>query len=163
MPAHLKQHHRTGYWYLVDGYSTKSLKTKSKTEAQARLKQYTRGKFGLNPVPTVGEYYQRWIETKVAPLVRPGAEKDYKINFNAHILPKFKHTCLSDIKYADIVEFRKELCRGRAIKTVKNILTVFRSLYGDAQREYAELQGKQPFSLKWQREIKERPDPFTAE
>ena len=73
MPAHIMQHPKTKYWYLVGGYLTKSLKTKSKGEAHARLKQYSRGKFGLNPVPTVGEYYTRWIETKVAPIVRPGA------------------------------------------------------------------------------------------
>jgi integrase len=162
MPAHIKQHGKTGYWYLVDGYLTKSLKTKSKGEAQARLKQYGRGKFGLNPVPTVGEYYKRWIETKVAPLVRRSAEMGYKYNFGAHILPKFKHMSLSDIAYPDIVEFRKDLLHQRSMKTVKNILSIFHSLYADAQREYVELQGKQPFALKWQRQIKERPDPFSA-
>jgi len=162
MPAHLKQHCKTGYWYLHDGYYAKSLKTKSKTEAQARLKQYTRGKFGLNPVPTVGDYYKRWIETKVAPLVRLSAERGYKYNFGAHILPRFKHMSLSDIAYPDIVEFRKDLLNRRSMKTVKNILSIFHSLYADAQREYVELQGKQPFALKWQRQIKERPDPFSA-
>jgi integrase len=147
---------------LHDGFYGKSLKTKSKTEAEARLKQYNRGKFGLKPIPTVGEYYKQWIETKVPPLVRPSAAKDYKTTFNAHILPRFRHVSLAALDHAEIADFRNRLMGGRSIKTVKNIISTFRSMYADAQRDHTDLQGRQPFALKWQRQIKERPDPFTA-
>jgi len=163
MPAHIHKSRKSGYWYLIDARLEKSLKTKSKTEAEARLKQYNRGKFGLHPIPTIGEYYKRWIETKVPPLVRPSAAKDYTITFNAHILPKFKHMGLANLDYGQILDFRNQLLKGRSIKTVKNIITTFRSMYSDAQREHTDLQGRQPFALKWQRQIKEKPDPFTAE
>ena len=66
MPAHVKKHSLSGYYYLHDGYYGKSLKTKSKSEAEARLKPYNRGKFGLKPIPTVGEYYKQWIEPRSA-------------------------------------------------------------------------------------------------
>jgi len=51
---------------------------------------------------------------------------------------------------------------GWSIKTVKNIISTFRSMYSDAQRDHTDLWGRQPFALKWQRQIKERPDPFTS-
>lgn len=136
MPAHIKQHSRSGYWYLHDGFYGKSLKTKNKTEAEARLKQYNRGKFGLKPIPTVGEYYKRWIETKVPPLVRPSAAKDYKYTFNKHILPRFRHVSLSNLGHAEISDFRNQLLGGRSIKTIKNIICAFRALYSEAQREH---------------------------
>jgi len=163
MPAHLNKHVRSGYYYVVDGYYEKSLKTKSKTEAEAKLKQYNRGKFGLKPIPTVGQYYETWIKSKVPPLVRPSAAKNYQIGFTAHILPKFKHVSLGVLSHGDIVEFRNELMKGRSMKTVKNILSVFRVLYTDAQGDHEELQAKQPFHLKWQRQITEKPDPFTIQ
>jgi|GEM_PF-2817347 len=53
MPAHLKQN-KYGVYYLVDGFLNKSLKTKTKREAEARLRQYRDGKFGLDSIPTVG-------------------------------------------------------------------------------------------------------------
>jgi integrase len=162
MPAHIKPHPRTGYYYLIDGFYSKSLKTKSKSEAQARLKQHNRGKFGLNPVPTVGEYYETWIQTKSPPLVRASLEDDYKITFKAHILPAFRNVSLADLTAERVIEFRGKLLKGRSVKTVKNIIHAFRALYSDAQRQHPDLQGRTPFSLKWPREQKEKPDPFTA-
>jgi hypothetical protein len=55
MPAHIKQN-KYGVWYLVDGYLCKSLKTKTKREAEVRLKQYQHGKFGMVDTPTVQQF-----------------------------------------------------------------------------------------------------------
>ena len=63
MPAHIKQN-KYGVWYLVDGYRNYSLRTKTKREAAARLKQYNEGKFGLTPVSTDGKFYEDWIKNK---------------------------------------------------------------------------------------------------
>ena len=63
MSAHLKRN-KFGYYCLVDGYRNYSLKTKMKREAEARLRQYREGKFGLTPVPTVQKFYDEWIEKK---------------------------------------------------------------------------------------------------
>src|SRR5262245_52702908 len=113
MPAHLKQN-EYGYFYLFDGFHRQSLRTKSKREAEARLRQYCRGKFGLTPVPTVGRYYAQWITHQVPPLARKSAEKNYKITFKAHVLPKFGHVSLTDLGHREIVEFRADLLKGRS-------------------------------------------------
>ena len=46
MPAHIifKEGNGKNGYYLVDGYRVRSLKTKSKREAEAKLKEYTRGR-----------------------------------------------------------------------------------------------------------------------
>src|SRR5262245_66689067 len=77
-------------WYLVDGYLDKSLKTKSKTQAEQLLKQYMQGKLNLLPCPTVQEFYDGWIERQVPPLVRRSRVRDHKQAFKKHILPRFE-------------------------------------------------------------------------
>ena len=136
MPAHLKQN-EYGYWYLIDGFLNKSLKTKSKREAQVRLKQYNEGKFSLTPTPTVQKFYDEWIAKKIPPLVRKSQAKNYRQAFTKHILPRFKHTMLSDIKTKNLSEFQAKLIgKGLAIKTARNILDAsFRALYRDARVE----------------------------
>ena len=69
MPAHLKQN-KFGVFYRVDGYLNKSLKTKTKRYAEARLRQYLDGRYNVGAIPTVQKYYDSWIEQKVPPLVR---------------------------------------------------------------------------------------------
>src|SRR6185503_7130978 len=123
MPAHLKQN-KFGVWYLVDGYLCKSLKTKTKREADVRLKQYNQGKFSPIELPTVKEFYETWIRQKIPPLVRPSLAADYRQAFNAHILPRFGHFRLSHIKTRDLVDFQAELIAKKelAVKTVRNII-----------------------------------------
>src|ERR1044071_872856 len=108
MPAHLKQN-SYGYWYLVDGFLNKSLKTKVEREAKVRLKQYNEGRFSMASVPTVQKFYDEWILRKVTPLVRDSLTREYKHAFRKHILPRFKHTVLTDIRTKDLVEFQAEL------------------------------------------------------
>jgi integrase len=166
MPAHLKQN-KFGVWYLVDGYLCKSLKTKTKREADVRLKQYQQGKFGLVQTPTVGKFYDEWIAMKIPPLVRESRAKDYRQAFNAHILPRFRHTVLSGIKTKDLGQFQAELiAKGLAVKTCRNIIDgSFRAMYRDARIEIGgDLEGKDPFiDIAWPRLPKTKPDPFTAE
>src|SRR5262249_3172889 len=100
MPAHLKQN-KYGVWYLVDGFLNKSHRTKTKREAEARLRQYRDGKFGLDPMPTVGAYFEKWILTKVPPLYRRALERDYRLAFKAHILKRFTHVRLDQLNTGD--------------------------------------------------------------
>ncbi len=166
MPAHLKQN-KYGVWYLVDGYLCRSLKTKVKREADVRLKQYQQGKFGLIQTPTVQQFYDEWIARKIPPLVRESQAKDYRQAFNAYILPRFRHTVLSDIKTKDLGKFQAELIdKGLAVKTCRNIIDgSFRVMYRDARIEIGgDLEGKDPFiDIQWPRQPKTKPDPFTAE
>jgi hypothetical protein len=150
----------------VDGATRLSLKTSKKGLAEHRLEEYIKGKYGLKPTPTVGEFYSRWIQTKVEPLCRRALVKDYRIHFSAYILPAFKHIRLAAMSTKDLNDFRvKCLRRGLAVKTVRNIIDAsFRAMYRDARVEIEVLQGKDPFiDIQWPRLPRKKPDPFTAE
>jgi hypothetical protein len=110
MPAHIKQRKDRGStWYLVDGSLMRSLETTKKGLAEHLLKEYIRGKYGLKPTPTVQEYFDKWIDTKIEPLFRRAQVRDYTQHFNAYILPKFKAMRLAAMGTGDLVEFRVEL------------------------------------------------------
>jgi hypothetical protein len=58
MPAHIvRRSDCAGTFYLVDGERVKSLKTKTRRYAEAMLRQYLDGMYGLLPVPTMGVFY----------------------------------------------------------------------------------------------------------
>jgi integrase len=117
------------------------------------------------PTPTVAEFYDRWILTKVEPLYRRTTVRDYRVHFKAHILPAFKHVRLAEISTKDLNEFRVKLLKRLAVKTARNIIDgSFRAMYRDARFELETLQGKDPFmDIQWPRLPRKRPDPFTAE
>ncbi len=164
MPAHLKR--RDSIWYLVDGQIRISLKTSKKGLAEHRLEQYIRGKYGLEPTPTVEDFFERWIQGKVEPLYRRSTISDYRFSFKAYILPAFKHMQLAAITTRDLNDFRVALLkRGLAVKTARNIIDAhFRALYRDSRIEIEVLQGKDPFiDIHWPRLPRKKPDPFSAE
>jgi integrase len=163
LAPHLKR--RGSQWYVADGIHRKSLKTDKKGLAEYRFRQYVEGTYGMAPTPTVQEFYERWIETKVEPLYRRALVRDYRIHFNAYILPAFKHVRLAAISTRDLNEFRVKLLKRLAVKTARNIIDAsFRAMYRDARIEIEVLQGKDPFiDIQWPRLPKKKPDPFTAE
>ena len=167
MPAHIKRRKDRGStYYLVDGSRIESLKTTKKGIAEHLLKEYIKGKYGLEPTPMVQDYFDKWIETKIEPLFRRAQVRDYKQHFNAYILPKFKAVRLAAIGTGDLTDFRVELLkRGLSVKTVRNIIdSSFRALYRDARAQIEELKGRDPFiDIQWPRTQREKPDPFTAE
>jgi integrase len=184
MAAHIKRRKDRGdfIYYLIDGDMRRSLKTTSKGIAQELLKQYNRGKFSVDPLPTVKVFYSRWISTKIEPLYRRAQARDYADHFRKHILAKWtdsqKHVRdfgpmrLDALKTTDLVEFRiallnKDTPGGTklSMKTCRNIIDgSFRAMFRDARGEYTELQGYDPFlHLQWQKSQREKPDPFTAE
>ena len=165
MPAHLKAN-KYGYYYLVDGFINKSLRTKSRAEAEARLKQYNQGKYILKQLPTVGEYYRTWMARKIEPLYRRGQIREYKYQFKLHILPRFEQVRLSEVRTRHLRDFQVELLgKGLAVKTVRNIVDgSFRALYRDARADHEELEGRDPFiDVEWPKVAAAKPDPFTAE
>lgn len=175
MPPHVKRRKdRDGSWYLIDGRIVKSLKTKVRRYAEARLDQYIRGKFSLGPKITVGEYYERWIETKKEPMVRKSAVRDYRQAFLKYILPACGDKALCSVSLRTLQTLRDRLLTfggmkngGRAgplsLKTVKNILAgSFRALWKDAMIE--EIVDRDPFiALQWPAPERLPPDPFTLE
>jgi integrase len=177
MAAHIKKRKdRRSVWYLVDGAEIRSLKTTKKGVAEQLLKKYIQGKYSLSPLPTVKEYYDKWIKAKIPPLFRPAQKRDYEQHFSKHILAKwtdseghvrkFGTMRLDVIGTGDLVEFRTVLlAKGLTVKTARNIIdSSFRALYRDARAECRELQGYDPFlSVQWPRSQREKPDPFTAE
>src|SRR5262249_31381359 len=144
----------------------KSLRTNKKLLAEFRLREYIQGKFGMAPTPTVEQFYEKWIETKIEPLYRRSLVRDYRIHFQAYILPVMKHLRLAAITTKDLNELRGSLLkRGLAVKTVRNALDgSFRAMYRDARIEFDSLQGRDPFlDVQWPRLPRNKPDPFTAE
>jgi len=167
LAAHIKQRKdRDSIWYLVDGAVTKSLKTNKKGIAQYLLEQYIKGKYGLTPTPTVGEFYERWIGTKVEPLFRRSQIRDYCQHFNCYIIPKFKDMRLTAVGAGNLTEFRAGLLRkGLSVKTCRNIIDgSFRALYRDARAEIDELKGRDPFvDIQWPLIQRQQPDPFVPD
>lgn len=164
MPPHIiKRKDRSSMWYLVDGEINRSLKTKSKGIAESLLKDYSRGKYGFGQaVVTVGQFYERWIETKREPMVRRSTVQDYRQHFNAYVLPAFEDIDMRKVGLPELSGFKSRLLTsGLSAKTVRNIIDAsFRSLWRDAMAE--EIVTNNPFAaLKWVRAQRARPDPFT--
>jgi integrase len=144
----------------------KSLKTRSKTYAEALLKQYNQGKLSLDPCPTVKEFYDKWIEQQVPPLVRRSRTRDHRQAFNKHILPRFGAMALKDVKTGELRVWQAELLKtGLKVKSVRNILdSSFRALYRDARSEIEALEGKDPFlDIKWPKVKRLPPDPLSLD
>jgi integrase len=167
LAPHIKQRKDRGStYYLVDGGLIRSLKTTKKGLAEHRLKEHIKGKYGLNPTPTVKEFFDSWILKKIEPLFRRSQVRDYNQHFNTYILPKFRQIRLLAVGTADLTDFRVELLRkGLSVKTARNIIDgSFRALYRDARAEIDELKGRDPFiDVQWPAMPRRRPDPFTAE
>ena len=120
----------------------------------------------MRPTPTVKEFYERWIETKVEPLFRRALIRDYKQAFKCYVLPVFGNMRLSAIGNRELNEFRLSLLRkGLAVKTCRNVIDgSFRAMYRDARAELDELKGKDPWiDLHWPVTSREKPDPFEPE
>lgn len=165
MPPHIKKRRdRSETFYLIDGRLIRSLKTRVRRLAEARLDQYIRGKFDLGPKETLRQYYERWIETKKEPLVRRSLVRDYRQHFGAYLLPELGHLALASIGVGELQRLRaKLLAAGLAPKTVKNVIaSSLRAFWKDAMGE--QLIDRDPFgALKWPRSSRQPPDPFTAE
>ena len=159
MPAHLINRKDCGdTYYLVDGEVTRSLKTK--------VQQHNNGKYNLHAVPTVGAYYEIWIERKIEQLYRRSRIRDYKQAFRKHILPRFEDTLLIDVKLGVLADFQIALIKtGMKVKSARNVIdSSFRAMYRDARAEYEALAGKDPFlDLQWTKAQRDPPEPFTAE
>lgn len=82
MPPHLKR--RGSIWYIADAALRKSLNTTKKGIGEYLLEQYIKGKYGMKPTPTVGEFFERWIQGKVD---RRSTIRDYSAHFQTYILP----------------------------------------------------------------------------
>ena len=115
-------------------------------------------------VVTVGQFYERWIETKREPIVRRSTVQDYRHHFKRYILPVFDDLDIRKVALPDLAGFKSRLLTsGLSAKTTRNIIDAsFRSLWRDAMAD--EIVTNNPFAaLKWVRAQRSRPDPFTAE
>ena len=117
-------------------------------------------------IPTVREYYDRWIETKKPPLVRKSRERDYRQAFNKYILPFFGEFALNAITPRRLEDFRVNLLNASklSLKSARNVIDAyFRAMIRDA-RNIDRIISDDPFgALEWRKEPTEDPDPFTEE
>src|SRR5215468_5438070 len=177
MAAHIKKRPGRNSWYLIDGDLIRSLGTTKKGIAEQLLKKHNAGKLNLDePLPTVKEFYDKWILTKIPPLFRPAQERDYRQHFAKHILAKwidaegqtreFGPMRLDQIKTGDLVAFRVALLNKKlSVKTCRNVIdSSFRAMFRDCRADYKALQGYDPFlHVQWPKAQREKPDPFTAD
>jgi len=164
MAAHLWKRPDRGSYYLVEGEYCRSLKTRSKGEAEFKLREYIKGKFKPGRQVTVREYYETWIETKREPIVRKSAIRDYRQHFTTSILGHFGQVRLQELSVRHLHDARnKMLSSGLGPKTCRNIIdATFRAMWRDAME--ADVVQHNPFALlKWPRRAKSRPDPFAPE
>jgi hypothetical protein len=88
MAAHIKKRKDRGsVWYLVDGAKIRSLNTTKKGVAEQLLKKYIQGKHNVDPLPTIEQFYNRWIKTKTPPLFRTAQHRDYQLHFTSTYSP----------------------------------------------------------------------------
>jgi integrase len=164
MAAHIiKREDRGGTWYLAEGELYRSLKTKSKGEAEFKLREYVKGKWKPGKQITVGEYYETWINIKNSLTNRKSNLRDYRQHFTAYLLASFARAPLSTITVTCLVKFQASLSERVSLKTTRNVIDgSFRALWRSARE--GNLVEHDPFVLlKWPRRPKSRPDPFTAE
>lgn len=119
------------------------------------------------------QFYDTWILRQQPPDVRVSTAKRHRTYFDGVILPVWRDVPLDEVTVSALREFRSRLCertvrdRPISLKTVRNILDWhFRALYRDAREELEErdLLLGDPFArLRWQKAIREKPDPFTPQ
>ena len=118
-----------------------------------------------NPLKSVGEYYNDWIERKKPPFIRPGLHHDYQRQFKRYILPKFENTQIAEIRLELLEAFRIYLSQemGLSLKSCRNIIDgTFRAMMRDARKHG--IAEKDYFAdLEWPRLSTAKPDPFSAE
>ena len=122
---------------------------------------------------TVRGYYDGWIKRQTPPLVKRSRVEKYRQYFTGVILPVLGNLPLMALTTQTLKSFQGSLfqrtVRGRPVKvkTVRNIVDGYlRALYRDAREELEDkgLVLRDPFArLRWPREVKDAPDPFTEE
>src|ERR1041385_5846152 len=128
---------RDGMWYLVDGRTCKSLKTRKKGLAEERLKAYLRSEIQPNGSMTVGAYYEKWIATKREPIVRRRWLVNAQHTFNCYILPEFRTARFQSVTIERMENFQTALLKRLSIKTVANIFAYFRTMWKVAIKQGA--------------------------
>jgi integrase len=163
MSAHLRR--RGKYFYIIDGPYMRSTKSSVKRYAEAELKRYNDGHYSVGRIPTVQERYTEWIE-EVSLTARRSRIRDYKQAFAAYVLPRFKHTPITEIDTGAVIDFKNALIRsGKKEKWVRNIVDCsFRAFFRDSRAKVKAIQGRDPFiDVTWERIEYDPPEPFTAE
>lgn len=164
MSAHLRKRAGSLSWYIIDGEYRKSTRTAKRGLAEARLKQYLAGKFGVEeraPI-TLGEYYEGWIERMREPIVRRGWIWGTRSVFKCHILPELRTLPFAGVTPVRLESFRAALqAKGLGMKTIRdNVFASLRSMWREAEREGVARYN--PISaLRWPKLPRLFPDPFT--
>jgi len=116
------------------------------------------------PVPTLGEFYERWITTKNSPAFRESLVRDYKSHFRRYILGFLGNLSVSALSLAHLEDLRAQLrARGLSEKTIRNAIDgSLRAMMREALQE--EVPAAFPFpKLRWPEKIVPGPSPFEAE
>ena len=129
-----------------------------------RATDFLRPKIAPSHVPTVREFYEHWIKSRVSPTVRQSLARDYRNHFRNYVLDCLGDLPLSAVTLAHLEDLRSQL-RGRGLseKTIRNAIDgSLRAMMRDALQ--AEIPAAFPFpKLKWPEKIVPGPSPFEAD
>lgn len=114
---------------------------------------------------TLRQYYGRWIENKIPPLVKRSAHRNYKAHFVNHLLPLLGDRFLDTLAVGNIRDLLTELVERKklSVKSAKNILNAsLRAVLRDAVADgYL---SRSPFedlpANFWPQSVRPDPDPF---
>ena len=115
-------------------------------------------------IPTVREFYEHWIRSRVSPAVRQSLARDYRNHFRNYILDRLADLPVSALNLAHLEDLRSHLrCRGLSEKTIRNAIDgSLRAMMRDALQ--AEIPAAFPFpKLRWPEKIVPGPSPFEAD
>jgi len=129
-----------------------------------RATDFLRPKIAPSHIPTVREFYEHWIKSRVSPTVRQSLARDYRNHFRNYVLDSLGDLPLSALTLAHLEDLRSQL-RGRGLseKTIRNAIDgSLRAMMRDALK--AEIPAAFPFTkLTWPEQIVPGPSPFEAD
>jgi len=103
------------------------------SEIRARLQLGTFGFEEKKPVPTFGEYADKWFSTNVPATCKPSTMKDYEIILRKHVRPVFGEVLVTDITRGMVKEFLlKKINEGYAASTVSHMKDVISGVLAQA-------------------------------
>jgi len=95
------------------------------SEIRARIQLGTFGFEEKKPIPTFGEYADKWFSTNVPATCKPSTMKDYETILRKHVNPVFGEVLITDITRGMVKEFLlKKTNEGYAASTVTHIKNV---------------------------------------
>ena len=85
--------------------------------------------------PTFANYAREWLDVVKKPHVKKTTFDDYQIIFKAHLIPRFGHRLLCDIRPLDVQRFINDLCESDRFRMAGKVYVLLNALFSFAVAE----------------------------